>query len=96
MLKIRLSKTGKRNAPSFRIVVSEASSKRDGKHIDIIGHYNPAQKKDYFSYSKERYKEWIKNGAKPTNAVLQIISGKYKFKKYTPKEQISKKEESAK
>ncbi len=72
MLKIRLSKTGKRNQPSFRIVVQEAQSKRDGKYLDRLGYYNPRQEPAEFKLDKKKYKEWIKKGAKPTPTVKSL------------------------
>lgn len=72
MLKIRLSKTGKRNQPSFRIVVQEAQSKRDGKYIDHLGYYNPRQEPAEFRLDKKKYQEWIKKGAQPTPTVKSL------------------------
>ncbi|MFH1407640.1 MAG: 30S ribosomal protein S16 [Patescibacteria group bacterium] len=92
MLKIRLSKFGAKNAPTYRIVVSEARSKRDGKNLDKLGFYNPtAPNPKKFSYDKEKYIAWIKKGAKPTKAVVDMIKGKYIFKKYEPKKEIVEK-----
>jgi small subunit ribosomal protein S16 len=91
-VKIRLTRTGKRNAPSFRIVATQTRSKRDGKFLDIIGHYNPSEKPVKFAYDKKKYEECIKKGAKPTEAVEKLIEGTYEFKPYKPNE---KKEEEA-
>ncbi|MFH1566225.1 MAG: 30S ribosomal protein S16 [bacterium] len=93
MIKIRLSKFGKRNAPTYRIVVKEARSKRDGKYLDSLGSYNPTDLEKGFSYNKKSYDEWMKKGAQPTKAVLDLIKGKYTFKKYTPKKEEGKKED---
>ncbi len=84
MLKIRLYKIGKRNAPTYRIVVKECKSKRGGKYVESIGFYNP-DIVNGFSYDKEKFNGWVKKGAKPTDAVIKMIQGKYEFKKYEPK-----------
>jgi len=85
MVKIRLSKMGKRNAPTFRIVVIDSQKKRDGRSLEIIGHYNPQVNPPAFSYKKDRLKHWLKNGAVMSGAVEKLIEGKYEFKPYEPK-----------
>lgn len=90
MVKIRLSLVGKKNAPAYRIVVCDERVARDGKNIEIIGHFNPSVNPPTFSYEKERYEHWLSVGAQPTDAVKKLIAGKYEFEKYEPKE---KKEE---
>jgi len=74
MLKIKLTRTGKKNQPSYRIVVVEAKSKRDGKYLESLGWYNPLaeKKKDKFSIDKKKYKEWLEKGAQPTKTVKRI------------------------
>lgn len=70
MLKIRLSRTGKRHEPHYRIVVSEARSKRDGEQVDQIGHWHPREKK--LVLDKKAYTEWMKKGARPTDSVRKL------------------------
>lgn len=70
MLKIRLSRTGKRHEPHYRIVVSEARSKRDGEQVDQIGHWHPREKK--LVLDKKAYAEWMKKGARPTDSVRKL------------------------
>ncbi|MCS6789138.1 MAG: 30S ribosomal protein S16 [Patescibacteria group bacterium] len=80
MLAIRFKKVGRKHQISFRIVVAEKRSKRDGKNVEDIGFYNPTSKE--FGIKKERLDYWLKNGAKPTPTVhnllikKQLISGK--------------------
>ena len=81
---IRLAKFGKRNAPSYRVVVSNTRNKRNGKYLDILGFYNPSDPSSKFTYDKKRYEDWIKKGALITTAVEKLVAGKYKFKKYEP------------
>ena len=92
MLKIRLSKFGAKNAPTYRVVVCEARSKRDGKNVDNQGFYDPTAPKK-FSYNKEKYNMWVKKGAVPTKSVLDMIAGKYTFQKYEPKQEVAEKPE---
>lgn len=77
MLKIKLSRFGKKNAPTFRIIVAEARSKRDGYYLENLGFYNPNNQKDKFSYNKEKYTQWIQKGAIPTKSVKEMVEGKY-------------------
>ncbi len=84
MVKIRLSRTGRKNRPAYRIVVAKAESKRDGKFIERIGHYNPVEDPKKVVYKEDRYQYWISVGAQPTDAVKKLVSGKYLFKPYNP------------
>ncbi len=97
MLKIRLKRTGKRNAPSYRIVVANSRSPRNGRAKEEIGWYNPTEDENKVVYNEERLKHWIKNGAQMTKAVEKLIKGTYEYKPYTrqnEKEEKSTEEES--
>lgn len=74
MIKIRLARKGKRNAPFYKIVAIEGHRKRDGKYLDSIGFYNPA-KKD-MKIDQEKYDKWVKNGAQVSEAVKKLIDKK--------------------
>lgn len=76
MLKIRLSRCGRKNLPSYRIVVTENKSKRDSNNIENIGSYNTIKK--LFNINFERYFYWISVGAQPTNVVSNQIKKIYK------------------
>lgn len=82
--KIRLAKFGKKNAPTYRIVVSTTRTKRNGKFLDIIGSYNPFMDKSP-NINEQKLNEWIKKGAQLTEAVKQMVEGRYEFKRYQPK-----------
>lgn len=71
MLKIKLSRTGKKHEPHFRLVVIEARDKRDGKYVENLGHYNPVSKE--FVLDTPRYEDWIKKGATPTETVASLV-----------------------
>jgi small subunit ribosomal protein S16 len=81
MVKIRLTRTGRKNAPSYRIIVIDSKSKRDGKYIEKLGFYNPTEDAKKVVYSKERYDYWLSVGAQSSDAVKKLVSGKYIFKK---------------
>lgn len=82
---IRLARIGKKNAPSYKIVVANTKDKRNGKAVDILGHFNPLNAKDSLKLDKTKFTDWQKKGALVTKAVTDIISGKYTYTKYEPK-----------
>lgn len=71
MLKLRLKRTGRKRSPSYRLVIMENTSRRDGRPIDEIGHYNPITKQSQFNY--EKIKKWLNYGVKPTKTVLSLL-----------------------
>ncbi|GHU27244.1 30S ribosomal protein S16 [Bacilli bacterium] len=76
--KIRLARAGRKNLPSYHVVVADDRSPRDGKFIENIGYYNPtldAEKKDRFSLSVERAEYWLGVGAIPTDRVALLLNG---------------------
>ncbi len=70
---LRLSRHGKKKNPFYRIVATETSASRDGKYIEIIGTYNPMQEPPIVVLNEERINFYIKNGAKPSNLVRNLI-----------------------
>jgi len=72
MLKIKLSRIGKRNQPQYRIVVAEGKSKRDGKFVAKLGNYNPLTDPATIKLDKKQYKYWLGVGAKPTSTVRNL------------------------
>jgi len=72
VVKIRLQRTGKRNRPSYRIVVTDSRNPRDGKVLDIIGYYDPL-KDGNFRVDLEKLEEWISRGAQMTPRVKSIV-----------------------
>lgn len=73
MLKIRLSRTGRKNYPSYRIVVAEHSAPIKGKFLEIVGHYIPNREPKVFEYDEKKIREWISKGAKPTDTVAALL-----------------------
>ena len=73
MLKIRLKRVGKKKAPFYHIVVADSRSPRDGKIIEQVGTYDPMANPSVINLDKEKVETWIKNGAKPTDTVMDLI-----------------------
>lgn len=73
MVKIRLSRVGARNQPSYRIVVADSRSPRDGRFIEIIGNYNPRTNPPTVVVKEERALYWLGQGAQPTEAVARML-----------------------
>ena len=82
-VKIRLVRLGKIRTPHFRIVVADSRKARNGLKIEEIGRYSPASDPSLIEVNSERAQHWLKNGAKPTEAVealLKITGDWQKFK----------------
>ena len=73
MLKIRLSRRGKKRQPSYRVVVADVNSKRDGRIVERIGHYNPLTDPAEFAIQEDRALHWLSVGAQPTDAVRRLL-----------------------
>lgn len=71
MIKIRLSKTGPKNKPFYRIVAIESKRKNKGKSLEVLGYWSP--KNNEVKVKKDRIKYWIEKGAKTTPAVDKLI-----------------------
>ena len=75
MLKIRLTRIGKKNSPFFRVVVAEHSKAVKRAFIEILGHYNPISNPKEIVIDKEKSLAWIKKGAQPTPTVNNLMVG---------------------
>lgn len=71
MLRIRLSRRGKKKAPFYRIVVTDKRTQRDGSPVEEIGTYNPKTKE--LKLDKTKAETWIKKGAQPTDTVKTLL-----------------------
>ncbi len=94
MVKIRLTLKGKKNQPTYRVVVMDSRKKRDGKYIEDLGYFNPQLKPQKFVIDKQKYEAWIKKGARPSESILKLIEGKYEFVKYKGKKVEEEKAEA--
>ena len=73
MVRIRLRKTGMLHQPSYRIVVADKESPRDGRFLEIVGTYNPTTDPFTIEVKEEKVYEWMKNGAVPSESVSRIF-----------------------
>ena len=74
MLTIRMRRTGSKKRPFFRVVVSEARSKKEGEFVEVLGFYNPRTKPAVVEINKERINHWISKGARPTDSVRTLLA----------------------
>jgi small subunit ribosomal protein S16 len=94
MVRIRLRRTGSRGQPSYRIVVADKESPRDGRFLEIVGFYNPRTEPCTLEVKEDRIYEWMNNGALPTESVAQLfrslgVSERYeRLKKGEPAEAL--------
>jgi small subunit ribosomal protein S16 len=73
MVKIRLRRVGRKNAPFYRILVADSQSPRDGKFIEIIGQYAPRQSEGSLNVDEARANYWLNQGAQPTDTVRSLL-----------------------
>ena len=73
MLAIRLMRMGAKKSPSYRVIVKEKLSKRDGAYVENVGFYNPTRNPAEVRLDMERVNYWIERGAQPTDTVRQLI-----------------------
>ena len=72
-VKIRLRRMGVKKAPFYRIVVADSRYPRDGRFIEEIGYYDPTKEPTVVKVDAEKAKQWIANGAQPTDTVRNIL-----------------------
>lgn len=80
MLKIRLARFGKRGQPSYRIIVKEKRSKRDGTYVENLGTYHPLSRTHTFKLDQKRYKFWLDRGAQPTQTIRHLAKKSAEYK----------------
>ena len=78
MLAIKLMRTGAKKRPSYRVVVKEKQSKRDGAYLENLGTYNPTRNPAEIKLNLERVNYWIVKGAQPTETVNRLIKASAK------------------
>jgi small subunit ribosomal protein S16 len=71
MLKLRLKRTGRKRSPSYRLVIMENTSRRDGRPIDEVGYYDPILKK--YKFDCDKIKKWLNYGVQPTQTVFNLL-----------------------
>jgi small subunit ribosomal protein S16 len=73
MLAIRLRRAGSKGRPFYRVVVTESKSARDGRFVEVLGHYNPRTKPESFQVDRDRLAHWLKVGARPSDTVRTLV-----------------------
>ena len=72
-VKIRLRRLGAKKAPFYRVVVADSRYPRDGRFIEEIGTYDPTKEPSVINIDGEKAKQWIANGAQPTDTVKALL-----------------------
>jgi small subunit ribosomal protein S16 len=73
-VKMRLIRMGKKKSPSYRVVVMDGRSPRDGRYIEQIGRYDPQQDPSLVEIDNEKATAWLSKGAQPTEAVEKLLN----------------------
>jgi len=71
MLKLRLKRLGKKRSPSYRLVIMESTSRRNGRPVDEVGYYNPMTKN--YKFDTDKIKKWLSYGVQPTETVFNLL-----------------------
>ncbi len=74
MLRIRLTRVGKKKQPSYRIVVADSRAPRDGAFLEIIGHYNPRTEPMTLDVKEDEAIRWLRQGAQPSETVAKLLT----------------------
>lgn len=72
-VKIRLTRLGDKKSPFYRVIVADSRSPRDGRFIDLLGTYNPLTNPAEIKIDNDKARQWIKNGAQPTDTAKDIL-----------------------
>lgn len=73
MVKMRLRRMGAKKQPFYRVIVADERSPRNGRFIEEVGYYNPLTEPATIKIDADKAKEWIKNGAQPTETVKVLL-----------------------
>ncbi len=73
MVTLRLARHGAKRAPFYRIVATDSRNKRDGRFLEILGHYNPVDGQKKLVLKNDRVQHWLDLGAQPSDAVRRLI-----------------------
>jgi len=72
-VKLRLTRIGKKKQPQYRIVAADSRSPRDGRFIEILGHYDPRQDPSALTVDNDKAVKWLSEGAQPTERVAKLL-----------------------
>jgi small subunit ribosomal protein S16 len=76
MLSIRLRRTGTTKRPYYRVVVADSRDWRDGRFVEVVGHYDPRRNPAVVKIDAERARYWIGRGARPSETVRSLLKEK--------------------
>lgn len=88
MVTIRLRKEGRKHQPSYRIVVADSHAPRDGRFVEMLGHYFPRAKEKQFDLDVEKARKWLAKGATPSETVEAILKKAGCFATELPKPDV--------
>ena len=71
---IRLRRTGTTKRPAYRVVVTDSRSPRDGRFIEVLGHYSPLTQPPTVKIDRAKVEAWIRKGAQPSNTVKKLLA----------------------
>jgi small subunit ribosomal protein S16 len=74
LLRIRLSRVGKKKQPAYRVVVADARAARDGAYVDVLGFYNPIAQPKVIEIDEAKAKDWLNKGAQPSETVARLFN----------------------
>jgi small subunit ribosomal protein S16 len=72
-VKLRLTRVGKTKQPQYRIVAADERAPRDGRFIEILGHYNPREEPSALTVDNDKVVRWLGQGAQPTDRVRKLL-----------------------
>jgi small subunit ribosomal protein S16 len=75
-VKIRLTRVGARNNPIWRVVAADGRSPRDGRFLEVLGHYNPQTDPSTIELDEDRIRNWLGKGAQPSASVKRLLKAK--------------------
>ena len=74
MLTIRMRRQGAKKRPFYRLVVIESHTARDGRAIEVLGHYDPAAQPERLELNRQRLAHWMSTGAQPSDTVRTLLA----------------------
>lgn len=74
MVKLRLMRMGKKKQPTYRVVATDSRSPRDGRFLEIVGHYDPRREPSTIVIDNDKAVAWLRKGAQPTEAVHKLLA----------------------
>ena len=79
--RIRLRRVGRKKQPSYRIVVTDKAKARDGRFVELLGHYDPRTEPATLKVDQEKAREWLSKGATPSDTVRSLLKKAGVFEK---------------